>query len=143
MSRLVRKQLHQDSADIDAIERLVTAKGGRKKGYSFSREVSAAIRQHIRRELGEREEATMTPIWQRLLDEKFGQMETWLRSGVWAGATYSTTAALLLLEVMCGKKIDPSHAREHFELVRGRAWKIVRRDPGAGAQTPNRPGDEE
>jgi hypothetical protein len=26
---------------------------------------------------------------------------------------------------MCGKKLEAKDVREHFELIRGRAWKIV------------------
>ncbi|MFZ5823881.1 MAG: hypothetical protein ACOY94_06075 [Bacillota bacterium] len=130
MSGLVRKQLHLDPADVQELERIVKTKGGRRRGYSFSREVTAALREYIRRHKAQEEEATMTPVWQKLLDEKFEQLEAWLRPGVWGGATYSTTSALLLLELMCGKSIDPKQAREHFELIRGRAWKIVRREPG-------------
>ena len=79
-----------------------------------------------------KEEVITAPIWQRMLDEKFEQMEVWLRPGVWGGATYSTTAALLLLEMMCGKNLDPRQAKDHFGLIRGRAWKIVRREFGPG-----------
>jgi hypothetical protein len=84
----------------------------------------------------------MTPVWQRLLDEKFEHLETWLRPGVWGGATYSTTAALLLLEVMCGKTLDPRDAKTHFELIRGRAWKIVRRDPASPLQAGGAPTED-
>lgn len=53
-----------------------------------------------------------------------------MRPGVWGAATYSATAALLLLELMCGKTLDPKEARDHFELIRGCAWKLVRHEPG-------------
>lgn len=138
VSGLVRKQFHLDPADVQELERIAQSKGGRKRGYSVSREVNAAIREYIQRQKAQQEEASMTPVWQRLLDEKFEQLEAWLRPGVWGGATYSTTASLLLLELMCGKTIDPKQARDHFELIRSRAWKIVRREqqlPPAG-QTP-------
>lgn len=69
----------------------------------------------------------LAPVIERLLNEKVNQMESWLRSGVWAGATYSATATLLLLEMLCGQKVDPQEAREHLELIRGRAWKMVRK----------------
>lgn len=109
---------------------MIKAKGGHRRGYSFSREVTTALKEYIQRQKAQQEEAIMTPVWQRLLDEKFEQLEAWLRPGVWGGATYSTTASLLLLELMCGKTIDPRQARDHFELIRGRAWKIVRKDHG-------------
>ncbi|HEY3365996.1 MAG TPA: hypothetical protein VGK74_13145 [Symbiobacteriaceae bacterium] len=128
MSRLVRKQFHLDSTDVSELERIVQAKGGRTRGNSLSREVTIALREHIRRQKARQEEAAMTPVWERLLAEKFDNQEAWLRSGVWGGATYSTTAALLLLELLCGKTLDPKEAQQHFELIRGRAWKIVRRD---------------
>ena len=135
MSRLVRKQFHLDPAVVRDLEQIVQAKGGQRKGYSLSREVTAALKEHIRRQYAQHEEATMTPIWQRLLDEKFEQLEAWLRPGVWGGGTYSATAALLLLELMCGKTLEPAQAKDHFELIRGRAWKLMRRDapslPGA------------
>jgi hypothetical protein len=129
VSRLVRKQFHLDPAVVQELERIVDAKGGQRKGYSLSREVTAALREHIRRQTAQREEATMTPVWQQLLDQKFAELEGWLRPGVWGGGTYSATSALLLLELMCGKTLDPAQAKDHFELIRGRAWKLVRRDP--------------
>ncbi|MDF2630433.1 MAG: hypothetical protein K0R39_4264, partial [Symbiobacteriaceae bacterium] len=88
----------------------------------------AAIREYIKRNKALHEEASMTPVWQHLLDEKFAQLEVWLRPGVWGGGTYSATAALLLLELMCGKTLDPAQAKDHFELIRGQAWKILRRE---------------
>lgn len=135
MSGLVRKQFHLDPADVQELKRIADAKGGRRRGYTVSREVTTALREYIQRQKAQLEEATMTPVWQRLLEEKFEQLETWLRPGVWGGATYSTTASLLLLELMCGKSIDPKEAREHFELIRGRAWKIVRKEAGPSVES--------
>lgn len=132
MSRLVRKQFHLDPADVEELERIVKSKGGKRKGYSLSRELNAALRDYIKRHKAVHEEATMTPVWERLINEKFEQQEAWLRPGVWGGGTYSATAALLLLELLCGKSIDPSQAKDHFELIRGRAWKIIRRDELGG-----------
>lgn len=126
MSALVRKNVCLDSALIDQVERIAKAKGGRRRGYSFSGELTEALKQHVRRYNAQQEEAVSTPVWEGLLKEKFGQQEEWLRPGVWGAATYSTTAALLLLELMCGKTLEPSQAKDHFELIRGRAWKIVR-----------------
>lgn len=128
MPNLVRKQLHIDASVWADMERLVRAKGGPRKGTSLSNEVTLALRQYIQRQMTTREEAVLSPIFQRLLDDRFAQLEAWLRPGVWGGATYGTTAALLLLELMCGKTLDPRDAKDHFELIRGRAWKIVRRD---------------
>ncbi|HWI51283.1 MAG TPA: hypothetical protein VNT01_04000 [Symbiobacteriaceae bacterium] len=132
MSRLVRLQAHLDSADVDELRKLVKTKGGQRKGYTLSRELNAALREYINRHKAQQEEASMTPVWEELLGEKFAQQEAWLRPGVWGGATYSATAALLLLEIMCGKTLDPSQAKDHFELIRGRAWKIIRRDELGG-----------
>jgi len=134
VSRLVRVQAHMDSADVEELRRLVKMKGGQRKGYTLSRELNAALREYIKRHKAQQEEATMTPVWEQLIHEKFDQQEAWLRSGVWGGATYSATAALLLLELMCGKTLEPNQAKDHFELIRGRAWKIIRRDdPGGGS----------
>jgi hypothetical protein len=129
MSTLVRKCVCLDSADIKELQRLADARGGARKGYTFSREVATAVKEYIKRQHAQKEEATMTPVWQQLLDQKFAELESWLRPGVWGGGTYSATSALLLLELMCGKTLDPAQAKDHFELIRGRAWKLVRRDP--------------
>jgi hypothetical protein len=142
VASLVRKQVCLDQADIQELDRIVLAKGGRPKGYSFSSELTRALRDYLQRHRAQQEETTMTPVWQRLLDEKFEHLETWLRPGVWGGATYSTTAALLLLEVMCGKTLDPRDAKTHFELIRGRAWKIVRRDPTSPLQAGGAPTED-
>lgn len=93
---------------------------------SFSNEVNTAIKEHLRRHKAGREDLVLAPILDRLLKEKMDQMEHWLRSGVWAGATYSATATLLLLELLCGQTVDPKDAKNHLELIRGRAWKMVR-----------------
>lgn len=124
----IRKCLTLDPADLDDLKEAAKAKGGRRKGHTLSSEVTAAIREYIKRHKAQHEEASMTPVWQQLLDEKFAQLEVWLRPGVWGGGTYSATAALLLLELMCGKTLDPSQAKDHFDLIRGRAWKILRRE---------------
>lgn len=131
VSYLTRKQVHLDPSVVEDLERIVRSKGGRRKGYSFSHEVNVALREYVQRCAVQKEEQALTPLWERLLNEKFGQLEAWLRPGVWGGATYSTTASLMLLELMCGKTIDPKEARDHFELIRGRAWKMVRKDPAA------------
>jgi hypothetical protein len=135
MPKLVRKCVYLDEADLQELKRLAAARGGRRRGHTLSSEVAGAIREYIKRNAAQHEEATMTPVWQQLLDEKFAQSEAWLRPGVWGGATYSATAALLLLELMCGKTLDPAQAKNHFELIRGRAWKIVRRDELGGDPT--------
>lgn len=127
MSRLVRKNVVLDASLIEEVNRMVKAKGGRNKGYSFSGELTIALKEHVRRYHTQNEEAVSAPVWERLLDETYGRQETWLRPGVWAAATYSATCALLLLELMCGKTLDPKDAKDHFELIRGRAWKLVRR----------------
>lgn len=93
---------------------------------SLSNEVNTAVREHLRRHKAGREDLVLAPILDRLLENKLDQMEAWLRSGVWAGATYSATATLLLLELLCGQTVDPKDARNHLELIRGRAWKMVR-----------------
>lgn len=132
MPTLIRKCVRLSLADVQALQRLADAKGGRRKGYTFTDELAAAVRDYIKKQTAQHEESTMTPVWEQLLNEKFAQLEAWLRPGVWGGGTYSTTAALLLLELMCGKTLDPAQAKDHFELIRGRAWKIIRRDDLGG-----------
>lgn len=132
VSRPVRKNVMLDSALIEAVNGIVKSKGGRNKGYSFSGELTAALKEYVQRHTAQKEEAVSAPVWERLLNEKFDQQEQWLRPGAWGAATYSATSALLLLELMCGKTLDPKDAKEHFELIRGRAWKIVRRGLGEG-----------
>lgn len=94
---------------------------------NLSEEVNTALREHVRRNKAQQEEILLAPVIERLLKERVDQMESWLRSGVWAGATYSATASLLLLEILCGQKVDPREAKAHLELIRGRAWKMVRK----------------
>jgi len=98
-----------------------------KPDSNLSIEINVAIREHLRRSKARQEEILLSPVIERLLQEKVDQMESWLRSGVWAGATYSATATLLLLELLCGQTVEPAKAREHLELIRGRAWKMVRK----------------
>lgn len=136
MPNLVRKTLHLDGAVVADLERIIASKGGRRRGYSLGQEVTMAIREYVQRQLLHRDEAATAPLLERLLDERFGQLEAWLRPGVWGGATYGTTAALLLLEHMCGKSLDPKDARAYFDLIRGRAWKIIRKDPALIQSTP-------
>jgi len=132
MPNLVRKCVYLDEADVQELKRLAQVKGGRRKGYTLNGEMAGAVREYIKRQKAQQEEATMTPVWEQLLNEKFAQLEAWLRPGVWGGGTYSATAALLLLELMCGKTLDPAQAKDHFELIRGRTWKIIRRDELGG-----------
>jgi hypothetical protein len=124
---LVRKNVCLDSGLIEQVNAIAKAKGGARMGASFSAEVTIALKEYVQRRTMKQEEITLAPVLERLFDEKFSQLEQWLRPGTWGGATYSATSALLLLELMCGKKLDPSQAKEHFDLIRGRAWKIVRR----------------
>lgn len=80
------------------------------------------------------DDSILAPVISQLIDEKFAQLEAWLRPGVWGGATYSATASLLLLELLCGQTVEPSEAKKHLDLIRGRAWKMVRKeqpDPAA------------
>jgi len=134
ITRLIRQTVCLSAADMHELRRLAAAKGGRARGYTISSEVAAAIKDYIKKQDAQHEEANMTPVWEQLLNEKFAQLEAWLRPGVWGGGTYSATAALLLLELMCGKQLDPAQAKDHFELIRGRAWKIIRRElPGDGS----------
>jgi hypothetical protein len=84
------------------------------------------------------DDSILAPVISQLLDEKFAQLEVWLRPGVWGGATYSTTAALMLLELLIGVRVEPAEAKNHLDLLRGRAWKMVRdknmdREPPAGS----------
>lgn len=132
MSEVIRKHVCLDVTDLQELQRLANSKGGRRRGHTLSSELTEAVRDYIKRKKAQHEEATMTPVWEQLLNEKFAQLEAWLRPGVWGGGTYSATAALLLLELMCGKTLDPNQAKDHFELIRGRAWKIIRRDELGG-----------
>lgn len=126
---LVRKNVCLDSALIEQVNALAKAKGGARMGASFSGELTIALKEYVQRRTMQQEEVTLAPVLERLFNEKFERLEQWLRPGTWSGATYSATAALLLLELLCGQQLDPRHAKEHFELIRGRAWKIVRRGP--------------
>jgi len=118
----IRKHVRIEPALIAELDAILTE----RPDSSLSNEVNTAIQEHVRRHKAGREDLVLAPIMDRLLEEKLNQMESWLRSGVWAGATYSATATLLLLELLCGQAVDPKDARNHLELIRGRAWKMVR-----------------
>lgn len=122
MTSRIRKHVRIEPALIAELEAILSE----RPDSSLSNEVNAAIQEHVRRHKAGREDLVLAPIMDRLMEEKLNQMEGWLRSGVWAGATYSATATLLLLELLCGQTVDPKDARNHLELIRGRAWKMVR-----------------
>lgn len=142
MTQRVRTHVYLEADDIHQMKRLAVAKGGPRKGYSYSGEVGAAVREYLHRQMVSKEEAVTAPVWQRMLDEKFAQLEAWLRPGVYGGSTYSTTAALILLEMICGKTVSPEQAREYFDLMRGRAWKIIRKEPAPVATAPAKPSSD-
>ena len=123
MTNRIRKHVLIEPDVLADLEELLT----RKTESTFSNEVNAAVKEHVKRHKAGQDDSVLAPVLERLLDQKLDQMETWLRSGVWAGATYSATATLLLLELLCGQKVAPEDARAHFELIRGRAWKMVRK----------------
>lgn len=127
MTARIRKHVLIEAGLLAELDRLLT----QKPESSLSSEINSALKEHLRRHKAGQEELLLAPVLERLLNEKMDQMETWLRSGVWAGATYSATATLLLLELLCGQQVDPKDARDHLELIRGRAWKMVRRAPEA------------
>lgn len=129
----VKRHVTLDPGVVQDLEEIVQRRGGES---SLSMELNRAAREYVRRQKGQNDDVLLAPVIDRLLTEKFEQLEAWLRSGVWGGATYSATASLLLLELLCGQKVDPTEARAHLDLVRGRAWKMVRKDgkeeaPGA------------
>jgi hypothetical protein len=119
----IRKHVRIEPEVLAELEVLVA----KKTETSLSNEVNTALKEHIRRHKAGQEDIILAPILDRLLQESVNQTEGWLRPGVWAGATYSATASLLLLELLCGQTVDPSEAKTHLELIRGRAWKMVRR----------------
>lgn len=139
MGALVRKNVCLDSELIEQVNRIVKANGGARMGASFSSELTIALKKHVQREKMQEEETILAPVLQRLFDEKFAQLEGWLRPGTWGSATYSATSTLLLLELLCGVQVDPNQAKDHLNVIRGRAWKMVRRDPESEA---GRAGDE-
>jgi hypothetical protein len=121
--RRIRKHVMIEAGILAEMKSLLAS----RPDSNLSEEINIALREYVRRSKAQQEEILMAPVIERLLNEKVDQMESWLRSGVWAGATYSATATLLLLEMLCGQKVDPKEAREHLELIRGRAWKMVRK----------------
>lgn len=123
MSSRIRKHVLIEPGVLKDLGELLTA----RPHTTLSTEVNTALKEYLRRYKAGQEDIILAPAVERLLNEKMDQMETWLRSGVWAGATYSATATLLLLELVCGQTIDPKEAKDHFELIRGRAWKMVRK----------------
>jgi hypothetical protein len=119
----IRKHVMIEAGLFEEMKSLLAS----KPDSNLSHEINIALREYLRRAKARQEETLLAPVMERLLNEKVDQMESWLRSGVWAGATYSATATLLLLEMLCGQKVDPKEAREHLDLIRGRAWKMVRK----------------
>lgn len=119
----IRKHVKIDAVLFAELKQMLAS----RPDSNLSEEINLALREHVRRSKAQKEELLLAPVIERLLKEKVDQMESWLRSGVWAGATYSATASLLLLELLCGQRVDPREAKEHMELIRGRAWKMVRK----------------
>lgn len=126
MPHRIRKHVMIETGLLSELNRLLAT----KPDSNLSGEINIALQEYLQRRKARQEEILLAPVLERLLNEKIDQVETWLRSGVWAGATYSATATLLLLEMLCGQKVEPSEAREHLELIRGRAWKMVRKGTG-------------
>lgn len=125
LGRRVNKHLYLDQDLLSELEDLVRQHGD----TSLSNEANKALRLYVRQAKGDQDDNIMAPVFQRLLEEKFAQQESWLRPGVWGGATYAATATLALLEILCGVTVTPAEAQAHLELIRGRAWKMVRRSP--------------
>jgi len=123
VTRRIRKHIRIEPGVVADLEALLT----QKPDSSLSNEVNVALKEYLRRQMAGHEDIVLAPVLERLLNEKLDQVETWLRAGVWAGATYSATATLLLLELLCGQTVDPKEAKAHLDLIRGRAWKMVRR----------------
>jgi hypothetical protein len=127
VTRRIRKHVLIDPELLAELESHLT----NNPESSLSNQVNAALREYLSRRKAGQEDLLLAPVFERLLKERVEQMENWLRSGVWAGATYSATATLLLLEILCGQTVDPKDAREHLNLIRGRAWKMVRKTSDA------------
>lgn len=123
MTRRIRKHVLIDPEVVAELDALLN----HNPESSLSNEVNSALKEYLRRRKAGQEDMLVAPVFEQLLKERVDQMESWLRSGVWAGATYSATATLLLLELLCGQTVDPKDARDHLELIRGRAWKMVRK----------------
>lgn len=119
----VRRHFTFDAALYQDMDELA-----QRKGSSISVQFERAAREHLRRQKAMEDDSILAPVISQLIDEKFAQLDTWLRSGVWGGATYSATATLLLLELLCGQTVEPSEAKKHLDLIRGRAWKMVRKE---------------
>lgn len=126
LARLISKHVTLDASVVADMEELVKRKG---RESSLSKELNRAAREHVKRAKSENDDSLLAPVIERLLAEKFDQLEAWLRPGVWGGATYATTAALMLLELLMGQTVEPEKAKDHLELIRGRAWKMVRKGP--------------
>ena len=126
LAQRVKKHVTLDPAIVSDLEELAARKGGES---SLSRELNRAAREYIKRQKSQQDDSILAPVLEQLLEEKFAQLEAWLRPGVWGGATYSTTASLLLLELLMGQTVEPEKAKEHLDLIRGRAWKMVRKGP--------------
>lgn len=126
MFRRVKKHVTLDPQIVADLEEIAAKKGGES---SLSQELNRAGREYVQKVKGQNDDSLLAPVIDRLLTEKFDQLEAWLRSGVWGGATYSATATLLLLEILCGQTVDPVDAKNHLDLIRGRAWKMIRKGP--------------
>ena len=125
MSGRIRKHLLLEPGVLADLTDLLS----RRRDSNLSNEVNAALKEYLQRQKAGEEALVFAPVLERLLNMKMDQQELWLRSGVWAGATYSATATLLLLELLCGQRVDPQEAKAHLDLIRGRAWKMVRKGP--------------
>jgi hypothetical protein len=85
VGNLVRKNVCLGSTLIEQVERIAKAKGGARMGASFSAEVTIALKEYVQRRTTQQEEVVLAPVLSRLFDEKFAQLEQWLRPGTWEG----------------------------------------------------------
>lgn len=103
-------------------------------GGGITHQAATAIREYLARQVATTQESLATPVLDNLLLERLGQVESWLRPMVAAASIHSATAMLLALEALCGTRVDPSRAKETLDLMRGRAYKMIRRRDEAERQ---------
>lgn len=96
--------------------------------------VSEALHEYLRTDARDRKIRLALPVLQELFDEKFAQVEVWLRPLAAGARLYSTVAAFLALELLSGSRVAPEEAKDVLLAVRGRAYKYLRRDRDLGRQ---------
>lgn len=124
----MRRQLVAVYLDPPQVEALLTR--AKAHSRSLSAEIVIAVREHLARNAAQVQDAQAAPLLDALLQERLGHLETWLRPMMAATSINAATAMLLALELLCGTRVEAERARETLDVMRGRAYRMLRKRDG-------------